>query len=345
MTRRFLPFIVLSLSIFSYTPKVDAQWYGYGAYGYGYGNWCGWNFAPNFWGAGATAQGSILTGMGFYLQGAGEYNYLTAEANAINTQTWMTLNEYLYQSQQVANARYAKRMAERRAKKLALAEKRYTQLRDFPTASDVRNGSAINLKVALLTNPAIAATVYDALKVDMPASLIETIPLTMGQYAVTNTLGEFRKGLTWPEKLQGEDYVTYRQAIDKDIAAIAKDNFATNVTAANDFLVDTNALDTYLVSTKKSVGEAASFVAKLKRTAKAIAKGSYGTALQAVAQLSNPTLGSLLQTMNENSMRFGGAETTEQATANEKLFAVIRSAPTLLDKDTLATLAEIMAKN
>src|SRR5262245_23442772 len=63
-------------------------------------------------GPGSTVQGDILRGEGIFLNGAGLYNYYTAGANAINTDTWMRLNEYLYQSNRQAWERAKKRREE-----------------------------------------------------------------------------------------------------------------------------------------------------------------------------------------------------------------------------------------
>jgi hypothetical protein len=53
-------------------------YYGYGGYGYGYG----WNGG---WGAGSTAAGSYLSGLGQTIRAQGQYNLMSSEA-AINLQ-------------------------------------------------------------------------------------------------------------------------------------------------------------------------------------------------------------------------------------------------------------------
>src|SRR5690242_13149268 len=61
----------------------QAQW-GYGAWG-----WGGWGEQ--------TPASAYLNGLGRYAMGAGIYNYDTALANQINTQTAMQLNDYMAQ--------------------------------------------------------------------------------------------------------------------------------------------------------------------------------------------------------------------------------------------------------
>ncbi|MBY0395297.1 MAG: hypothetical protein K2X91_02355, partial [Thermoleophilia bacterium] len=54
--------------------------------------------AQIFVGAGSTAEGDILRGGGVYLWGAGQFNLYTSMAQSIQVDTWMRLNEYIYQS-------------------------------------------------------------------------------------------------------------------------------------------------------------------------------------------------------------------------------------------------------
>src|SRR4051812_39306124 len=81
------------------TPACAQLYSGYGPLGGGYG-W-GW-----YGGAGSTVQGDIARGLGEFAVGAGMYNELTARAGAINTDTRIRGNQYLFLSQMAANRRY-----------------------------------------------------------------------------------------------------------------------------------------------------------------------------------------------------------------------------------------------
>src|SRR4051812_3028759 len=63
------------------------------AQGFGYGFGMG--------GAGSTVYGDAMRGEGIFLNGLGLYNYNTAVAYSIATDTDIRLNEYLYQSLQI----------------------------------------------------------------------------------------------------------------------------------------------------------------------------------------------------------------------------------------------------
>src|SRR4051794_25858537 len=64
-------------------------------YGGGYGGYWGAGYGG---GGGQTVQGSVAQGMGMYAMGAGQYNVQTAQARAINTNTAMQWNQYIYNS-------------------------------------------------------------------------------------------------------------------------------------------------------------------------------------------------------------------------------------------------------
>ena len=80
----------LLLALFLAVPGVSApaQYaypHGYGGYG-----WGGWG------GGGSTVQGNVASGMGNFAAGAGAYNVQTAQARAMNANTAMQWNDYMY---------------------------------------------------------------------------------------------------------------------------------------------------------------------------------------------------------------------------------------------------------
>jgi hypothetical protein len=341
MVRRFLPLLIVLCVCVFHVRQAKAEY----AYEYGVGNWCGWDFYPTYWGEGGTVQGSILRGMGYYLEGAGEYNLLSAQAGAINSQTWITLNEYLYKSELEAARRYQALNAQRKDKAKAGAQKHYLQLRDFPTTQDIHQGNAINLKVALLTDPAYAETVYKALSVDLTPEFIDRLPLYKGAYGTTVTLAELRNGIKYPRSLAGEVYAEHRTTIDRARATLSEKNFQ-NVSSpdlTNEFRAATENLKAELKKNHELTGENYEWVSRMDRLSKALASGGLGENLSPIASLTPRTLGGLLREMKNQGLRFGSAENAAEVAATDKLFAVLKAAPTLLDKDTLKALADEMA--
>jgi hypothetical protein len=93
---RRIPCFIAAVFVTLATQAIPAQAQFYG--GYEPFGWWGW-----YGGAGSTVQGDIARGRGQFAVGAGIYNELTAQADAINADTLWRWNQYLYLSQQEAN--------------------------------------------------------------------------------------------------------------------------------------------------------------------------------------------------------------------------------------------------
>ncbi len=98
--------LILGAAALLAPPALEArsQYYPYGQ-GWGGGGFGGW-------GGGDTIQGSVARGMGAFAAGAGVYNLDTAQANSINANTLMGINQYMYLSSmeagRIERMRYAK---------------------------------------------------------------------------------------------------------------------------------------------------------------------------------------------------------------------------------------------
>src|SRR4051812_33644357 len=105
-------------------PGASAQaQYNYPA---GYGGWGGWG------GGGSTVQGSIASGMGNFAAGAGSYNVQTAQARAMNANTAMQWNQYMYGIQQRNSANEMIRLQKRQQATIDTADATYKRLHDNP---------------------------------------------------------------------------------------------------------------------------------------------------------------------------------------------------------------------
>jgi len=338
MYKRLRSFGLVFLCLALWMPRAEAY----------YGYWYGWNFNPYFYGAGQTVQGSILQGMGVYLQGAGEYNLLTAQAGAINTSSWITLNEYLYNSNRLMAARYAKRTAAKLAKRKELREKRYLQLRDNPTERDVRTGDALNLKIRLLTGPATASAVYDKAQVAIPAELLGVLPLRRAADAASLTIGGIKQPLAWPLALEvpglSNERVAIEKALETTYASIEKGKISEQQ------LLDlTNAIDSFEERLKakdfakvKPAGHA--YAVHLRAVRRSLGSKYLVAGMQKVSQTKDLTLGGLLRTMNVYGISLGVATTPEQIEAYQRLYTVIGAIPSVLDEGTLESLADYMSE-
>lgn len=169
--------------------------------------WGGWGMPMT-----STAEGDALMGGGFFLQGLGQFNRDTAAAAAINTDTVMRANEYLYESFQIARQRYFDRVAARQARRTgSLAEMEENHLRN-PSQGNVINGNALNAILRQFENPNVPGSIVAAAGTDLtiPGAAIRTIPLMFAKQGIVISLERLAAQGNWPLTLQGEDYAALR---------------------------------------------------------------------------------------------------------------------------------------
>src|SRR5262252_7059286 len=93
---------------------------------------------------GSTPEGDYLRGVGIAGWGMGQYNLNTAQANQINAQTSIMLNEYIwgtYKAEMKENAEHRKGMLAKHAEAYKKIQER---IHDHPESHDVDNGDALN---------------------------------------------------------------------------------------------------------------------------------------------------------------------------------------------------------
>jgi hypothetical protein len=161
-----------------------AQWYYPGGYG-GYG-WGGW-------GAGHTVAGDYARGFGNFAMGQGIYNQKTAVANAINVNTAMNLNEYLYESQQVQNRKYWARKAEETRENNAALAAIHDRLRNNPSSLDIDKGDALNVVLDELSDPRLSYQVSRFADAKLDGRVLRSIPFRNAVEAVTFSIDELGK--------------------------------------------------------------------------------------------------------------------------------------------------------
>ena len=193
---RALRFNAFLLAALMFHGGVASAQYGY-MYPRGYGGWGGWG-----WG-GQTAYGDEARGLGVLAQGVGIYNQETAQARAINTDTTMRFNEYLWESQQIRNQMYYKQLAARRKRTIESGETIYKRLRDNPETADVESGDALNVAFDQITAPNVYANAMREAQVEVPSAVILQIPFTKASEGLTMSLDELTDEELWPDALKG----------------------------------------------------------------------------------------------------------------------------------------------
>src|SRR5215469_15790729 len=119
MLGRLTAIAIVVVTVSAVATPVHAQW-DY-PFGFGFCGWHGWEAT--------SVMGDEARGMGVFAVGAGEYNLNTAQAEAINHDTVMRFNEYIWQAQKLANRRYYQRQAQERKRVNESLAKTYARLR------------------------------------------------------------------------------------------------------------------------------------------------------------------------------------------------------------------------
>jgi hypothetical protein len=186
----------------------------------------------SFIGPGSTPMGDYLRGVGIAATGMGNYNYNTALADQINTQTWMTLNEYIYQSVKIQAREYAERKREALQKNLELRKQIQERIHDHPDALDVLHGDALSAILDDLLSPKVSDSQSRIAQVPLDPDFIRRIPFKLGDKGDTFSMSRLSmKGKKkWAVAFQDPAFKlscdAYQKAVDKalDLAIDGKMN-------------------------------------------------------------------------------------------------------------------------
>jgi hypothetical protein len=310
------------LAVLSAAGEARAQ-FGYGYYPGGYGGygWGGWG--------GGTVQGSIAQGLGAFNVGAGIYNQDTAVANAINANTVMNWNQYMFSAQQQANQREYLRMARREKRDAASGDYIYQRLRDNPTPEDVADGNALNVILDQLSDPRIHESTLKMATDTVPARYVHAIPFVNASEAITISLDDLTGNEDWPAALRGERFAAERQAysdaVDKALAEDREGDIKPETTqAVRDALARFRAkLDANPPADPAQRGEAYNFIRTHIGLTRMLERPDVERIVKELDKTKDTSLAHLLAFMRTFNLRFGRATSTEQRSAYGALYPVM----------------------
>lgn len=178
MFRRLILTAMMSTAALAASSRfAQAQYGGFGGYGGGYGD-----------GGAHTAQGDIARGLGVLAAGEGSYNINTAQARAINANTAMNWNQYMYESQQNTNRKYYAKVAARKAENNKSTEALYLRLRDNPNKYDIYRGDAMNVIFDDLCSPKVYLGGLKSAAIKFPGEMVRDLPFQYASAAITSTV-------------------------------------------------------------------------------------------------------------------------------------------------------------
>jgi hypothetical protein len=298
--------------------------YGYGYYPYGYGRfgWGGWG------GWGGTAQGDIARGLGYFNMGAGIYNHQTAIAAAINTDTLMRWNQYVYLSQKEATREYYALRDARIAKDKDSYNTLMKRIQDNPNSSDITNGDALNAALDQLSDPRIHSSVLRSADAPVSGKMIQDIPFRNAAEAVTFSLSQLRKSTEWPAVLMDSRFKEERDDFEILVDEARKDSLddgQVSPTTLKKMRALVGRLRDKLASMplddKAENQEAHNFVKTITALTRMLEKPDIEKVLAELKKIDNTTVGHLLAFMQTFNLRFAPATTPEQRRAYTDLYA------------------------
>jgi hypothetical protein len=309
------------LAVLALTGEARAQWsYGAGYGRYGWGSWGG---------GGATVQGDIARGSGFYLMGAGQYNRDTAIANSINTDTALRWNQYWWEAQLAANRAERARLARRQARDSGAGAAIEKRILDSPAAGDIENGDALNAALDQITDPRIHGSALRLATSKVPAKAIRAIPFVNASEAITICLDRLTTAEGWPvaflDAKFDDDRKAYTQAIEKaleeDRDGDLKPHTIQEVRTALARL--RTKLEAAPPADKVERAEAENYLKTLFAMTRMLDRADYDKLLAELDKVEETSLGSLLSFMHTFNLRFGPAKSPTQRAAYDELYPLI----------------------
>jgi len=281
---------------------------------------------------GSTPQGDILRGEGVFLQGAGLFNYYTATADSINADTWMRLNEYVFQSVREASMRESRRIAARIAKTKENYNEILDRLYNAPEFKDVRRGDALNILYEHLTNPQIPESSFRLSPVHLSGDNIRNIPFMYAKEDATFSMQRLTARGKWPVGLRDARLVGARRAYERAVDDALEQQIEGKLTleavkAVEAAVYDLSAsLDQVIPPSRDKVYlEARNYVKRLETMKELFKRKDIEQILGEIDKYAGTTVHDLVAFMKRNNLRFGVPDQNgDQQSLYPRLFASLR---------------------
>jgi hypothetical protein len=280
-------------------------------------------------GPGSTVEGDYLRGVGVASYGMGVYNLATAEANSINADTFMRLNEYF--SAVIKNDYREK--AEIRERRRAEREKSYNanleRIRQRPEERDLMIGDALNSVLEQLNDPKIHPSTYRKDPVPLSSDVIRRIPFRIDKEGAKFSLQRLSpkgKG-KWPVAFQDPQFAlerrAYERAVDNALEQQIEGKMEIEAITAVDTAIQGLDIKLGLVvppGKDKLYREAKARLRELKESAELLRREKIERVIGAIDRYSGTTVDDLRVFMQDHHLRFGAADNEEERNLYARLY-------------------------
>lgn len=294
--------------------------------------------------AAQTVEGDILRGQGAFAAGAGWYNLNTAKGNAINVQAMRNFNEEVRLNLENSMQRWKEKDTKRKltaeeAKKRA--QQRLKQIRENPTADDVRSGDALNMLTVVLTDPSVKQQDWYTKAVTLPenATVKDVVFFYYPNRSTSKDLkfevavSRLGKGVDWPLAFTADAFIDERMAYEESAGKV-KANILKGKFEPKDLTSLTSSLDALLVEVNKTyandkngyLAKGKDFQSDLKAATKLFDGGVVDYAKELLAETEEhdaKTVGELVAFMLKYRLFFAPAESPRSIELYDTLFKVM----------------------
>jgi len=267
--------------------------------------------------------------MGALAAGEGYYNQQTAAARSINTDTAMRWNNYMWQSQQVANRQTLARYEREEGKINRARGEIAARLRGHPTESDIARGDALNVALDALSDPKVYVRALRGASAKVPGAKIRDIPFQQAAAAVTVSVEELiREGP--PPALKAEAFAADRKTLREVAAELHKQGEEQGTFAPGTLARAQEQLRAVQAKVKATLPagspgrlEADNYLRSLMGLTRMLQTPAINVLLAGVEKRPDTTLGDLLAFMKAFNLRFGVAKTPHQREIYNELFPLL----------------------
>jgi hypothetical protein len=274
--------------------------------------------------------------LGAFAEGAGVYNYDSAVAGSINTDTAIRLNQYIWNSELESRARYNAHLARR----LNLSRDEYNvrqkRIMENPLPGEIESGEALNVLLQQLTNPSVMTGSTSTLRLanaPVSAAAIREIPFRDETDAITLSLDELTDPKSWPLPLRADAFKAEREAYQKAVDdALAEDKDGGTLKPETVARVR-NAVSELYRKVEATIPkdqqpdhlQATNYLKGLAGLSRMLERSNVDSILAELEKVQNTTIGNLISFMYSYNLRFAPATTPKQRAVYRELYPLMVS--------------------
>jgi hypothetical protein len=284
-----------------------------------------------FYGPGSTVGGDQARGMGALYQGLGQYNYNTARANAINAQTLMQYNEYVYACRKNWNLERLQRVHAKAEHNKAAYSINQKRLREAPGENDIMTGAALNVLMEDISGLLLGPSVMSYTTRSFEGALVPRIPFQVAYLGGIISLRRLTVQDDWPlglrDKALEADRAAYTRAVDNLLDHAHEGKLTVTHIKALQAAVERLRADARPLMAKADPTierEARHFLDDLAGQAARLQAAQSSTMLVEIDRYSGTTVGEFVEFMQRFNLQFGPAETPAERDLYARLFTVLK---------------------